>query len=230
MSGGTLLSALLLVASSSLGAARDQKASDAAAPLYDCGTLALYNLLYLEGRRTDLRRLESVLPSPEPRGYSMKELQSAARACGLNLGGAALGRDDRAIDRPMIVFVRQEGHGHFIVIRPVGHTGRLVQVIDRNRAPDVLDKSDLYSSDGWTGLALIPRRYTWTVPVGWGLAACAVFLGLRGSNVVRRLVQNVREWSMTRSRSSSACASGRARSSGDRVPGTPYAVPRRQPL
>lgn len=121
----------------------------------DCGSCALYTLLRLEDRPTSLSTIASRLGPPKPGGYSMKELRDAARACGLPLTGVILQKEERAIDRPMIVFLKRGPHGHFLVIRPLGVTGKLVQVIDSVRPPGVEDKADLTASPEWTGIALI---------------------------------------------------------------------------
>ncbi len=159
------------------------EARDAPSASYDCGTLTLYVLLRLEGRGSDLRDIESCLPPPSPRGFSMKELRDAARPLGLSLAGVRLpGR--RRLDRPALVFARRGPHGHYCVVRPVGHTGRLVQVIDALRDPEVLDMSDLAKSPEWTGLALIPSRPNWPARVSW----CLVVAGIAGFGiwVIRR--------------------------------------------
>ncbi len=44
------------------------------------------------------------------------------------------------------------------MIRPVGHTGLLIQMLDGDRTPMVLDVEQLFGSPLWTGFALIPRR------------------------------------------------------------------------
>ncbi len=157
-----------------------QEPTDPAKPIYDCGTLALFTLLQLEGRPTSLRRLESILPAPNPRGYSMKELQDAARARGLNLVGALLKKDSKAIDRPMIMYLKQGEHGHFIVVRPVGPSGSLVQILDPNLRPDVIDKSDLFAAREWSGLTLMPSRPNWPSRIGWTLGACSLAVGVGG--------------------------------------------------
>lgn len=153
---------------------------------YDCGAKSLSILLRLEGRPTDLSRLEDGLPAPTPRGYSMRELREAARACGLRLLGVRLPRGDRAPDRPAIVFLKRGPHGHYVVIRPVGHTGKLVQVLDPNREPEVMDASRLYASPEWTGLALVPRRPNWPLRVA-GAVLVVSTLVVAGSWLVPRL-------------------------------------------
>ncbi len=176
-----LILALPVLASAGTQDARgaEQEASSAI-PIYDCGTMALYTLLRLEGHSTNLKRLESILPQPNPSGYSMQELQAAALAGGLTLEGVLLKKDRRAIDRPMILFLRQSPHGHFVVVRPVGKTGKLVQILDPNLPPDVADASELLESRAWTGLALRPRRVSWPAVVGWTLGISSATLAAGG--------------------------------------------------
>lgn len=144
---------------------------------YDCGTLALYTLLRLEGRATRLVDVGTSLhPRPAP-GSSMRELRDAAASLGVRLTGIRLPPDGR-LDRPAIVFTRRGGHGHFFVLRPVGHTGELVQVLDALQDPDVTDMPNLVNSPGWTGLALIPSRPRWPVRLGWSLLGIAIICSL----------------------------------------------------
>ena len=87
-----------------------------------------------------------------------------------------LARGDRAPDRPAIAFLERDGHGHYAVVRPVGHSGKLVQIIDAAEGdPIVMDATDLYALRQWTGLALVPRRPNWPFRVAAGAAAIACF-------------------------------------------------------
>ena len=86
---------------------------------------------------------------------------------------------------PLLAFLKVEGKGHFVAIRPVGHTGKLAQVIDSNQAPRVMDRADLVASDQWTGVVLAPRRTDWAVVAGAGILAPACLGGL-GLAILRR--------------------------------------------
>lgn len=167
--GAVLL--LLLLGIASVGTARPEEHPSASSATSDCGTQALYVLLRLEGRSVEPARLGAILPPPRPDGHSMKELRDAARVVRLDLAGVRIRRSDRAPDRPILALVHDGPHGHFIVVRPIGHTGRLVQVIDGIRPPRVVNAAVLYASPGWTGLALIPHR-----PIG-----LARIIGLLGA-------------------------------------------------
>jgi hypothetical protein len=161
--------ALSIAALSSM-ASRGDEARTHALPTYDCGFQAIWILLSLEARPTAIPQLEARLPAPSPRGYSMKELRDAAGASGLGLTGIFLRKGSRVPDRPALVFLKRGQHGHFIVIRPVGHTGKLIQVIDSVEAPQVKELADLYASPEWTGLALVPSRPNWAARVAGALA------------------------------------------------------------
>jgi len=136
---------------------------------YDCGTLALHALLAVEGRPAPLDTLKLRLGAGAPNGHSMAELRHAAGAFGVALTGVTLARSGRAPDRPALVFVRRGDHGHFLVIRPVGHSGRLIQVIDADTDPIVMEAAEFCASPQWTGLALVPRRRAWAYPVAAGV-------------------------------------------------------------
>ncbi len=124
----------------------------------DCGTLSLYQLLRLEGHPIVLAEIAARLPAPARTGYSMKELRDAASESGVSLDGIRLVDPTNELDRPMIVFLKR---GHFVVIRPVGQTGKLAQVLNGVEPPAVVEKKLLNASSDWTGLALAPRRAHW---------------------------------------------------------------------
>lgn len=149
---------------------------DPAAPS-DCGPMALALLLRLEGFPGDARSIASHLPPRDPRGFSMLELREAAGPLGLKLTGVEIGRGDPTPDRPILALLDKKPDGHFVVVRPVGRTGKLVQVIDPVGRLEVLDASALYASPDWTGLALIPTRPNWPLRVGFG-AGVGALLGL----------------------------------------------------
>jgi Peptidase C39 family len=146
----------------------------------DCGTLALYHLLHLEGRPTDFSQLESMLGVPTAEGHSLRELREAASRFGLKLDAVVLPKRQPTIQGPALVFVKNDRWGHFIVVRPVGHTGRLIQVLDGERLPIVTDAEWLFASSAWTGLALVPHRLNSIVMAGLSVAcACMIALVLR---------------------------------------------------
>jgi ABC-type bacteriocin/lantibiotic exporter with double-glycine peptidase domain len=124
----------------------------------DCGVNALFVLFRLEGRPVTLDLLESALPRRHPDGYSMAQLAAAARSLGLVLDGVRLAKLDKPLTRPAIAFLKDGKAGHFAVLRPVGTTGTMVQVIDPPSAPWIADYDRLLSAKAWTGRVLVVRE------------------------------------------------------------------------
>jgi Peptidase C39 family len=183
---------------------------------FDCGTLSLYLLLRIEGRATALPAIESRLP-PMPRdGYSMKELREAARGCGLRISGVRLKDPARDLDRPAIAFLKQ---GHYVIVRPVGHTGRLVQVVDGTEFSAIMESEELFRSPNWSGLVLIPRGY----PLE--RSAAIAFLCIMGAGMLLILIPRLRRviavWWLRRATCRDALAPGRGARGLDPVAGKP---------
>lgn len=165
MAGGAVFLTLILsvVATTSDDASLGGKPAEEGTGA-DCGISALYNLSRLAGRPLEWDAIRSGLPRDRVGHFSMKELSDAALRAGLRLQGVLLDRkEERAIDRPMLVFLNRGQHGHFLVVRPIGHTGKLVQVIDSIEPPAVMDRSQLLAAPSWTGLALIPEKSEWGI-------------------------------------------------------------------
>jgi len=145
----------------------------------DCGVNALFVLLRLEGKPVTLDRLESALPFRQPQGYSMAELAAAGGSLGLRLEGLRLAKGDKGLDRPAIAFLKDAKGGHFAVLRPVGSTGTMVQVIDPPHAPWIGDYDRVLSAEPWTGRVLV-RRDAWIVrnmnPLLMALAGCILLV------------------------------------------------------
>jgi hypothetical protein len=150
----------------------------------DCGTLALHMLLMIEGLDTRIETLNESLPSRGPDGYSLVDLRNAARSCGLELMGIRLPHSG-VPDRPALVYLERDGHGHFVVVRPVGKSGNLVQVIDSARGTTVIDGIRLANSRTWTGIGLMPVRRNWLARIGWGVLIASLVTGLTCSCVPR---------------------------------------------
>ena len=147
---------------------------------WDCGTLSLYHLLRLEGRPVELNRLQAVLGAPGPGGHSFRELRDAAGRFGLAVDAVVLPKQGSAISGPTLVFLKNEDVGHFVVVRPVGHTGLLVQTLDGEQTPAVGDAQRLFASPYWTGLALVPRRTNYLALTAAGVSAsCMIAIGYR---------------------------------------------------
>ncbi len=176
---GSILPCLIVIAiTPCLATGPDDVAASEGASV-DCGTMALGALLMLEGRAAAPETLLARIGPSSSEGPSLKQLRDAARSFGLSLRGVRLNDDEQAIDRPMIVFLKRPPHGHFQVVRPVGHTGKLAQVIDSNTSPDVVEKRAILSSAEWTGIALVPdRRAERLARIGWGMLGGAALASL----------------------------------------------------
>jgi hypothetical protein len=125
----------------------------------DCGVHSLYLILQLTGHPADLSQIDRALPARRDDGYSMAELQAAARANGLRLQGVKLGPHDFPLDRPVIAYTHRHrpGGGHFIVIQPVGVTGTLVQILEPPYPPQVIPYDNLIALHPLPLPVLIPR-------------------------------------------------------------------------
>ena len=165
---------MLILALTTSGGAAER----AATTTLDCGANALFVLFRLEGRPVALTQLERALPPRRTEGHSMAELASAAAALGLPLDGARFGKGDEVLTRPAIAFFKSAEGGHFAVLRPVGTTGTMVQVIDPPHVPRFADYENLFAARSWTGRVLI-RRDHWAVrnvlPLILALGACILF-------------------------------------------------------
>jgi hypothetical protein len=162
----------------------------------DCGVTALFILLRLEGRSITLERVESALPPRHPAGYSMAELSAAAGSLGLPLEGVRLSQADKPLDRPAIAFVSGAAGGHFAVLRPVGTTGTMVQVIDPPRAPWIADYARVFAASTWTGRVLVPAD-PWLVRNAGALSASAAVVVLVAVGVWRGLAKRITHASST---------------------------------
>jgi hypothetical protein len=166
------------------GSEHDARTDDAG---IDCGTMALGALLLLERYPAGPDAILAHLKPSSSAGYSLEELRDAAGACGLRLRGVRLNKDEGAIDRPMIVFFMRSRNGHYRVIRPVGHTGKLAQVIDPNLPPYVVDKLAMFATPEWTGIALVPdRRPGWPIRIALGLLSGSALAGVAWIGMRRR--------------------------------------------
>jgi len=123
----------------------------------DCGVNSLFIVLRLAGHPVDLDRVKSALPSRHPDGYSMGELAKASLSLGVPMDGVRFGKGDAPLRRPSIAFLIGDRGGHFIVLRPVGTTGTMVQLIDPPNAPQIMDYDRVLATRAWTGRLLLPR-------------------------------------------------------------------------
>ena len=155
--------AYLVVAGAAIASEEPIKSTDL---VEDCGIISLYFMFRFEGRlietsriATALNEVASVASSTKlTRGRSMKDLRDGAGRLGLDLDGVRWPRGGPSPDRSVIAFLDRKPHGHFIAVRPVGHSGNLVQVFDNDLPPEIIDATRLTASREWTGLILMPHR------------------------------------------------------------------------
>jgi ABC-type bacteriocin/lantibiotic exporter with double-glycine peptidase domain len=191
---GSLVVFTVLVTILSIGCGGAVKVDD---PLVNrsptCGTMALLNLIQLSAQKCTLEEVQAALPGQDARGHSLEELREGAKRFRLTVDGIQLLKEAQ-FDRPLIAFVEQQGHGHFVAIRPAGHTGRKVQILDGLADPRVVDLHDLIREPGWTGLALISRQPRWMVQFSLILSWSAILVGSVGiaAIVARKRLKRVR--------------------------------------
>ncbi len=138
---------------------------------HDCGTLSLYMLLGLERNLVDFPALAAAMPGGPYRSHSLKELGEVAGRFGLTLCGRQLSSESFPRDRPLIAHLDRKPHGHFVVVRFVGHSGHLVQILDPSDVPRIIDLDKLIASPEWTGMVLSPCR---GMSIGRILLACGL--------------------------------------------------------
>ncbi len=162
----------------------EARAEGSERPSSDCGTIALFHLLNFSGPNRSFEEVAAALPGRDPRGHSLAELRAGASRLGLAVEGIRLLDAGRSPVPPMIAFIERGEHGHFVALRPVGHTGHLVQMFDGLADPEVIDRGDLIRLPGWTGLGLEPGGARRTYRTVATLAASAVLLGLGGLGAI----------------------------------------------
>lgn len=147
----------------------------------DCGTNALFLLFEIEGLPITLDRLDTALPPRHRDGYSMAELAEASRVLGLRLDGIQLDRRGTRPDRPVIAFFKDAKGGHFAVLRPVGTTGAMCQVLDPPHALRLIDYAEVARMPTWTGRVLFPAD-PWAIrnatPLLAGAAGVSLLVGV----------------------------------------------------
>jgi ABC-type bacteriocin/lantibiotic exporter with double-glycine peptidase domain len=179
MTPACVLLLLVAIAADSPGSGPETERLRDADP-WDCGTVALYHLLRLEGHPVELSRLQAVLGAVGRDGRSFRDLRRAGRQFGLALDAVLLAKGRTCISGPTLAFLKNGPEGHFVVVRPVGHTGVLVQMLDGEQAPVVLDAQPLFDSPLWTGLALVPHRTNYFALGAASVSSCcAIALGFR---------------------------------------------------
>lgn len=162
----------------------------------DCGPNSLALLLRTSGCDVALEEVNRALPEHHDTGFSLADLQSAALKFGVRLSGVRLEKRDLPLSRAAIAFLSNSVEGHFIVLRPVGTTGKMVQVLDPPSAPAVVDYDQLLASPDWTGRVLVQETlaerflsWSWVAISGILLFGGVVFTRRRVLSWGRRGVQ-----------------------------------------
>jgi ABC-type bacteriocin/lantibiotic exporter with double-glycine peptidase domain len=122
----------------------------------DCGIRALFLMLQTQKLDISIDELRSQLPKPSSQGYSIGEMRKASRQLGLSLIAEQIELPKQKMNQPAIVYLQRPNEGHFIFIRPVGETGRMIQVLEYPFAPKVMDLDYFVTHSGWKGIALFP--------------------------------------------------------------------------
>lgn len=154
----------------------------------DCGAQAVYLLLSLHHKPVVIEDVISSFVDEDSAGHSMLELAQASSRLGLPVVGKRYQPGQTFPDRPVIAYLRLRDAGHFFVIRPVGATGTLVQILDPPHEPVIMELSELVKRDFWTGALLVPEKGFLSHWFVFTLAICGSLTGL--GLVVRRLKPN----------------------------------------
>ncbi|WP_165071196.1 cysteine peptidase family C39 domain-containing protein [Paludisphaera rhizosphaerae] len=142
---------------------------------WGCGAQSLYQLFKCVAINISPEQILPLLPPANPQGHSLGDLQRVAKQLGLTLEALDYPIKSFRVESPIIMFFRIGSEGHFVVVRPVGHTGKLVQVLDGDRSPTVINCDDLTRLSSWTGLALVPQSNNisfWGLAAGGSIAIC----------------------------------------------------------
>jgi ABC-type bacteriocin/lantibiotic exporter with double-glycine peptidase domain len=182
---------LILIAANLIGSESPSKLRTNLETHPSCGVLALYSLLRLEGKPRTIDEIERILPNKDESGYSMLELKTAASKLGFELEGIKLNMNINVIQRPMIVFLQDSRHGHFLTLVPDKSSGKFVQVLDGDRAPQLLSTTEFAHTAGWTGLALVPPRFHFPFRL-LGIAGLSLSFSLRYGRSVWRFLRSQR--------------------------------------
>jgi hypothetical protein len=122
----------------------------------DCGVRALYSLFQLEQHPISLERLLASLPKRDPKGYSISELSKCANSNGMNVKAIQLDKNHSRLNRPIIVLYLIRDQGHYLLINPIGISGKLVQTIEYPYPPKIISYQNLFNNLAFTGRAIVP--------------------------------------------------------------------------
>jgi len=159
-------------------------------PEPSCGAMCILVLARLQESTVDLPAIQAELGPPSFAGHSIKQMASALEALGMPCSAVSVLPSDWPI-QGMGIFHTQNGErGHYVVVRPVGHSGQLAQVLDPTGSVLVEDYEALAQAPGWTGSCLLihsPRTKHGLTAVTTVATACG-FLAIR--RLARRYVRS----------------------------------------
>lgn len=118
----------------------------------------MYIFLKISKYEYSLDTVKNSLPANSPDGYSMQDLCVTGNKLGLDLAGVKITDDAFVFEEPSIVLLKGGKNGYYVVVRPIGRSGKLIQIIDPAGSIEVVEWRALRKSSYWTGLALMPRR------------------------------------------------------------------------
>lgn len=154
-----------------------------------CGFASLYVLQHWMGGALNLEQLRAADHGP----ISMLELITVAGQSGIVLHGVKLSAGDFPLREPHILHFSRGPVGHFMVARPVGQTGRLIQLFDPPSNYLFVYQDDLLNDPTFSGYALRPVTWRRRV-VEWskhimvfsvGAGAVAAWIILRGQKFAK---------------------------------------------
>ncbi len=153
-----------------------------------CGPQTLYMLLRLQDRAVSMHEVRRALgPGRGAHGHSLGGLAKGSAGFGIPLDAVRLPRNERTITTAAIAFLKRNGVGHYVIVRPAGHSGTLIQVVDpADGQPAVVDYRDLVELPGWTGFALVPKSHDGqAIRVALSILLCVLGITLIASGVAR---------------------------------------------
>ncbi len=158
-----------------------------------CGPVSLYLFLRLNGLKVSYDDVVAGFGSHHKIGATLADMKQAAGNCGLAVECVRV-RALPDVRRSIIAYLNpgdRTNAGHYIVVRPIGETGTMVQVISPPSMPRARDRSDLCADPAWTGIVIVPANRTSRVPsVLVGVIAVGGVLGVMAtvrSSAFRRL-------------------------------------------
>lgn len=138
-----------------------------------CGPGSLYVYLRFLGKNVTLAEVHAALPPPSSEGHSIAEIQQGAAKLGVTLRCY----QKYHVREPAIAFLRFSHSGHFVVLRPIGDSGTLIQMVDPIGEAFTTNWSTVTKYEGWTGVALVRYNPTWDWLAWFAVASPFLLVG-----------------------------------------------------